>query len=91
MQELLPQHADRLEVIAGDISKRVTSEKGVEAAISRVGRLDCIVLNAGVQGPVGSIVKTDVEDWKKCMDVNFFSLIHSVSCPVRSETYQREL
>ena len=43
MQKLLPQHADRLEVIAGDISKRVTSEKGVEAAISRAGRLDCII------------------------------------------------
>lgn len=79
LQTLLPKYADRLDIIQGDISQRATSEKGVEAAISRTGRLDCIILNAGLQGPVGSLLTTDLSAWKKCFDVNFFSLVHSVS------------
>jgi NADP-dependent 3-hydroxy acid dehydrogenase YdfG len=79
LQTLLPQHSDRLEIIIGDISQRTTSEKGVNAATSRVGRLDAIILNAGIQTPVGSLLTVDVNFWKKCFDINFFSLIHSVS------------
>ena len=79
LQKLLPQHSDRLEIVLGDISQRNTSEKGVDAAISRVGRLDAIILNAGIQTPVGSLLTVDVNAWKKCFDINFFALIHSVS------------
>ncbi|KIY04077.1 uncharacterized protein Z520_00769 [Fonsecaea multimorphosa CBS 102226] len=75
---LLDRHQDRLEVVCGDISRRESSQKAVDAAISRAGRLDSIILNAGIQGPTGSILKTDVEAWKKCFDVNFFSLVHSI-------------
>ncbi|KAH8812810.1 hypothetical protein F5884DRAFT_878764 [Xylogone sp. PMI_703] len=78
LRTLLPQYSDRLEIITGDISERIISKKGIDAAISRVGHLDSIILNAGVQGPVGSLQDVDVEAWKKCFDINFFSLIHTI-------------
>ncbi|KIW17542.1 hypothetical protein PV08_04736 [Exophiala spinifera] len=78
LRGLLPEHEGRLEVIAGDISDRATSEAGVAAAISRSGRLDSIILNAGIQGPVGSMLTVDVAAWKRVMDINFFALVHSI-------------
>jgi NAD(P)-dependent dehydrogenase (short-subunit alcohol dehydrogenase family) len=78
LEALLPEHTSRLEIVVGDISKRATSEQAIEKAISRAGRLDCIILNAAIQKPVGPIIETRVEDWQKLFDINFFALLHTV-------------
>jgi len=78
LKPLRMQYPDKLEVIVGDISQRTTSEQAVEAAISKFGHLDAIVLNAAVLSPVGPIATAKVDEWKKLFDINFFSLLHSI-------------
>jgi NADP-dependent 3-hydroxy acid dehydrogenase YdfG len=78
LKNLLPEHSRRLEIVLGDISKRSTSNEAVEKAISRAGRVDCIILNAAIQQPVGRITETTVEDWKRLFDIDFFALLHTV-------------
>jgi NADP-dependent 3-hydroxy acid dehydrogenase YdfG len=79
LDKLLPEHHNRLAVIQGDVSDRSTNQRAIEIAIDRAGKLDCIILNAGILRPVGLAAVTEVTDWKKLFDVNFFGVVHAVS------------
>src|SRR6266511_11310 len=72
------QHGDRFEIIHGDVSHRSTSEAAVGRAIAKGGRLDAIILNAAILGPISPVAEGDVGEWKKLFDINFFSLLHTV-------------
>ncbi|KAH6668413.1 hypothetical protein B0J14DRAFT_641961 [Halenospora varia] len=72
------QGESRLEIVTGDVTDPSTSERAVGRAISLRGRLDTIILNAGILRPAGPLLQTKVDDWKKLFDVNFFSLIHTI-------------
>lgn len=75
LQKLYPS---QLLAITGDVRDRSVSATAVEKAISRTGRIDTLVLNAGILNPVGSISDTSVADWERNFAVNFFSLLHTV-------------
>jgi 3-oxoacyl-[acyl-carrier protein] reductase len=53
-----------------DVSKRSDVHKMVNSTITRFGRIDVLVNNAGVLGPVGPLVKNDVDDWINTIEVN---------------------
>lgn len=58
-----------------------TSQRAVASAISTWSHLTGIILNAGVLDPVGPITSTPVtgpNSWQSIMDVNFFSLLHTI-------------
>jgi 3-oxoacyl-[acyl-carrier protein] reductase len=61
------RHALPLKV---DVSRRGDVFKMVNSTIARFGRIDVLVNNAGVLGPVGPLVKNDVDDWIKTIKVN---------------------
>lgn len=71
-------HPDRLELITGDVSERLTSERAVNLAIQKAGKIDTLILNAGIARPIGPINGTDIQDWKHNFDVNFFGMLHTV-------------
>ena len=79
LESALPDHHDRLALIEGDVSERSTNQRAVETASNRRGRLDCIILNAGMLRPIGRAAESPVEEWKRLFDVNFFGLLHAVS------------
>lgn len=70
---------DKFDHVVGDISQRSTSERIVALAKERSGRLDTLVLNAGVLRPVGLVADINVDELKKLFDINFFALFHTVS------------
>jgi NAD(P)-dependent dehydrogenase (short-subunit alcohol dehydrogenase family) len=54
-----------------DVSKSADVRAMVDAALSRFGRLDCAVNNAGVTGPVRTpVASVEEEQWDSLMDVN---------------------
>jgi NAD(P)-dependent dehydrogenase (short-subunit alcohol dehydrogenase family) len=59
----------RPEVIEADVAKTRDSRRMIEAALSRFGRLDVLVNNAGYGIP-GTVVDTDEADWNALMAVN---------------------
>lgn len=54
-----------------DVSKASDVEKMVNAAIQKFGNIDCAVNNAGIEGPITSLVAdVEEEDWNRIIDIN---------------------
>ncbi|KAG0313048.1 hypothetical protein BGZ99_009130 [Dissophora globulifera] len=65
---------DRFKFVVGDVTVESTSQESVALAMkSWSGKLDGLVLNAGVIDPIGSIATTSIEGWKKTYDVNLWA------------------
>lgn len=64
--ELAPE---RTLVEPGDVSDQASAERLIRAAVTRFGRLDVLVNNAGV-APTGPFLDTSVEDWRQVMAVD---------------------
>ncbi|KAI1315305.1 hypothetical protein EDD11_000966 [Mortierella claussenii] len=70
------QLKDRFKFVVGDLTADSTSKETVELAKKAwSGRIDGLVLNAGVIDPLGAIADTSVQDWKQAFDINFFSIL----------------
>lgn len=54
----------------------------MEATLEKFGQIDGLVLNHGTLEPVTRISDSDVGAWKRGFDVNFFSAVAWVSCPL---------
>ncbi|VEU21811.1 DEKNAAC102673 [Brettanomyces naardenensis] len=62
-------------IVPGDLNDKDSIEKLIEKTVSKFGRIDSIVFNAGVLEPVDHIIDVDVDQMKKLFDINFFSVI----------------
>ena len=82
---LVTQSGSRLRIVQGDVSTRTTSEEAVQAAIGQTGRLDAIILNAGILGPISPVIDGDIDKWKDLFNINFFSLLHGVCRSLQNE------
>jgi NAD(P)-dependent dehydrogenase (short-subunit alcohol dehydrogenase family) len=58
--------------MAGDVSEQKTVKKLVEGTIKQFGRIDVLVNNAGLLGPIGPLEENDAEQWERAMKVNLF-------------------
>jgi len=64
---------DRLIVYRGDVTNSDWLTETIEETVTRFGRLDCLVNNAGIHPPALSIEQTDPELCREVMTVNFHS------------------
>ncbi|ODV84212.1 hypothetical protein CANARDRAFT_29366 [[Candida] arabinofermentans NRRL YB-2248] len=74
--------SDRVLTIVGDLSQKSTAGKIISQSIAKFGKLDSLVLNAGVLEPVKHIDSIDVDEVRKLFEVNFFSIIELVSAAI---------
>lgn len=72
--DALPGYDDRLLSVALDISDPTQVGAAVDAAISRFGRIDVLVNNAG-RGLVGAVEETSDAEARAIFDVNVFGLL----------------
>ena len=72
-------------MLVGNLGDFSLAQKAVESALEAFGKLDGLILNHGMMDPVTKIETSDVAEWRKLFDVNFFSLVAFVSIE-RSET-----
>lgn len=54
---------------AGDVERLVTS------TVDQLGRLDVLVCNAGVYGPLGAIEDVDWQEWAKAIEINLLGTV----------------
>ncbi len=59
----LRRHHERLKTCVGDLCSPHAAESMVEQAIEKCGRVDVLVNNAGIQGPIGPLEENSPEEW----------------------------
>ncbi|WP_207102982.1 SDR family oxidoreductase [Paracoccus shandongensis] len=64
--------------LAGDVARAGDMERAVAAMGDRWGRLDVLVNNAGVIGPMADIASADPTVWGQAIDINLKGVFHGM-------------
>ncbi len=73
--------ADRVGIVAGDVTSEATNTAAVAVALERFGRLDIAVFNAGISMS-GDLLELPMDDFDRAMDVN----VRAVALGMRAVT-----
>ncbi|CAB10800.1 NAD(P)-binding protein [Schizosaccharomyces pombe] len=76
LETLLIQNPDSFVHVKGDVTE--VGKASIETAIKKFGKLDSVILNAGVLEPIAKIADADINEWRKLFDINFFSVVETV-------------
>jgi NAD(P)-dependent dehydrogenase (short-subunit alcohol dehydrogenase family) len=72
--------AANVHAMAADVSRESDVRAVIDAALSAFGRVQVLVNNAGVYGPMGAIDEVDWAQWVRAMDIN----INGSVLPIRA-------
>ncbi|MFC3630830.1 SDR family oxidoreductase [Paracoccus angustae] len=64
--------------LAGDVARAADMDRAVALLRDRRGRLDVLVNNAGLIGPIAGIASADAEEWGQAVDVNLKGVFHGM-------------
>jgi NAD(P)-dependent dehydrogenase (short-subunit alcohol dehydrogenase family) len=60
---------------AADVAKAADVERLVQQTAAQLGRLDILVCNAGVYGPLGTIEEIDWDAWVQAIEINLYGVV----------------
>lgn len=75
------EHAGRIAVISGDVTNAEVNEQAANTAVETFGRLDAIVLNAGIPMS-GDLLSMPMEELDRVLDVNVKAVVLGVRAGV---------
>jgi len=78
----LPDTGAPVETVLADVSDYLQVEAAVESAVSRFGRLDVMISNAGVLSPSGRIHNLTAEDWERPFRINVMGSVNAIRAAV---------
>jgi 3-oxoacyl-[acyl-carrier protein] reductase len=58
------------EAISADVANPADVQRMAAQALERFGRIDALINNAGIGGPISSVDETPVDEWRRTLDVN---------------------
>ncbi len=62
--------------IVCDVSDWLSVENAFEKVRNHHGRIDILINNAGIPGPIAPVNEVDLAQWRSCMDINLFGALH---------------
>jgi NAD(P)-dependent dehydrogenase (short-subunit alcohol dehydrogenase family) len=74
-REMIVAEGGEAIVVTADVTEPEDCERIVRTAVERWGRLDILVNNVGIGGPVGTAVEVDLEGWNHGLLVNVTSMM----------------
>lgn len=74
-REMIAAEGHESAVFVGDVADEGSCRAMVEAILARWGRIDVLVNNVGIGGPVGTAVDVDLAEWDRAMRVNVTSMV----------------
>ena len=82
-REMAGRLGDAATYVHADVSVEDDVAAAVEAAVTRRGRLDCVVNNAGILGALGPIAEIDAAAWRRTMAVLLDSVFYGIKHAAR--------
>lgn len=73
--------------VATDVADMAQVQALADAAITRFGRIDVLVNNAGIM-PLAPIAKGKVDEWSRMIDVNIKGVLHGIAAVLPAMTAQ---
>ena len=64
--------------LSGDVASPTDMERAVATLVEQAGRLDVLVNNAGLIGPIAGISAADPDEWGQAIDVNLKGVFHGM-------------
>ena len=64
------EHGTEAIAVPTDVTSQEDTERLAQRAVERFGRIDVLVNNAGISGPVGPLQGNDIDDWVSTITVN---------------------
>ena len=79
-EEAVAKLADEIggAVLVGDVARAADMERSVTCFCDRTGRLDVLINNAGVIGPIAGIADADPDAWGQAIDVNLKGVFYGI-------------
>ncbi len=65
-------------VLEGDVARAADMERAVASFCDRAGRLDVLINNAGVIGPIAGMADADPDAWGQAIDINLKGVFHGI-------------
>jgi NAD(P)-dependent dehydrogenase (short-subunit alcohol dehydrogenase family) len=76
-------------VVVADVADQVSSATSVRAVMDAWGRIDILVNNVGIGGPMGNAVDVDLAAWDGAMRINVTSMMLMAKCAIPQMRKQR--
>ncbi|MBB3182035.1 SDR family NAD(P)-dependent oxidoreductase [Variovorax sp. Sphag1AA] len=74
-RKMIEAEGGRALALQADVSRSIDCENAVRTAVAQWGRVDILVNNVGVGGPVQNAVDVDPEEWEAALRINVTSMM----------------
>jgi len=85
LKKLQDENPDAIRTFAGDMGDLSLPQQVVDLALKEFGHLDAVIVNHGTMNEVAKIEDSDLHEWRKLFDVNFFSAVAFVGTKGRKD------
>lgn len=65
-----------------DVSQAASVAAAIDAVVTRWGRIDVLINNAGVIEPIAHIADADPKEWGRAIDINLKGVFHGMQCAI---------
>jgi NAD(P)-dependent dehydrogenase (short-subunit alcohol dehydrogenase family) len=73
---LTPYSDDRILKTSCDVSDEIQVNNLIDESIKKFKTIDCLILNAGVYGPMGPLESTDLNEWIASFNINLYGVVY---------------